>query len=1734
MSEAKDLLDQPDLNSNLKEPLIDKGMYFNQTENFHKIAFLESINELNNIKLGKVEKNSITTLAQMEKGFEIDRHFHQGKKMIPKKKFTSIVLSSDGSIAYYGNSHGEVESLSIDMELGQELERKNSIFSLSGQKSCLKSSSVEPLKHGKIRDMVLSNDESILYCATKKRFIFRIKVQESQWVAEYIDKMFKGVSGISLSHDGKYLLAVSDDSAIRLYSIENENKDQSGEAKFPLFNYKMFIGFTLDIKCVAFTKDSSMFITGSIDGHMKIWETENNLYPKSSHKSKTGPIRRLILTGNDTYLVFGTYDGFISVWLFKEMTEYHNFYAHSHSVSILFSVSDSPYVISSSKDGQIKIFNIKDKFEENTIDSSVVYKQESRSQNELNQETASNSNEANTPRITSMKISNDSSFVLLVLEDTIKKIDIWKLKQENVIKCKLNYFPQKHSYLLRGHKDQVASLLWCPGTERLISGSNDSTIIIWEYKSVKKQLKGHTGCVRCFALNEAQTILFSGSHDKTIMKWTLDFKIDKYEGNKFGEHGDCVWAVKLFDRENKVASGSVDRSIIVWDAKNGAKISQVLEAHSLPITTLMIHDERNIMITTSLDSKLRIWDISSVQKQDPEAQRANLRTIKLNHYFKDSNEKKFKYAEPQCADFDKEKKFLVVGFRNSSIIIFNVENDLVNESINGGIVLKGHNSWIRSVKFVNLNAESNSYYIISVSYDRTMRLWKVENGEVVDKSIIEAHNEHILDVCIYENERKNEKYAVTSSAWKNIKVWKLNFEIDLSDSISYHSSKDDKNDSTTHQTSIKSFKIFNNFILTGSEDGILKIWEFEKESTQFNNVKLLKVITNLNCAVTHMEKLNDSALIIALKDGSFYKLNLNITENELYERLHFCRSGQIGSMLCHQSKFVLCTDISSKEIFLYDLNSRKLSDPAEEPARQRQFFTTNSDTSIKVSITCMISDQLEFDVPDSNQMSPIITQNVVHNFYAASIDRGIHLLQVASSSDSSNYSIRLENDKIAEELEGIMKICLVFRDLIACALRDYSIVLWRLGRNYKYRVFKGHNERITDICALDSRFYPSEFISCSRDMTIRRWNVEQRRQVFIYTGHSNAVNCVGSKDSTVWSISDDKTLRHWNSESEMPNSISEFSSTMENFLFFYRFQKKRLPDIKLINSKFGVYNHTPLHYYMYHGYNKLVEQALSLGAEIYKNKANKSPLAYAINIESQTHSQLEMATFKSLSLTKMASKEAKQLSEVSQGLTARGNREKCIDYFLSYMIDLRKVDEEKFVVNCCALEDDFIELIRHNSVFIPEFFENLLITCMDTDMPRFAESKNFPLIDTSPEDMVSENKVNELKRAENGELIVPIELKQIPFKVPLIIGSSESKKMLRNLLETNNQAIYGTPIVQFIIKSKWRKLWPLVFAICMLSWLNFFYMTMLLFNKESFTWTILFFLNTSVLLTVEIYQMFCSETFISYFDFWNCIDLFRIFLCYFWLCLLVTVGVEEYIFATWLMVLSNVMRGISGFRCISMTRYYIKLLGYAVKDTYSFIIIFLFSTLGFGILYLESSNTIKSDNIFEVIWKTPYELNMGAFTTTNELLPYTTFMIASLVNVIMMLNLLISILGDSYDKFQANAIELDTRAMAEVILELEEFFTWQDSRVDKNFINVIDVLNTNKMQTWEGKIKEIEKIVKVGGKDLKLSIAKLAANIDKYSKSFKDIEDRLQDMKEASDKRAKNIFDEINKIAKPK
>jgi hypothetical protein len=107
----------------------------------------------------------------------------------------------------------------------------------------------------------------------------------------------------------------------------------------------------------------------------------------------------------------------------------------------------------------------------------------------------------------------------------------------------------------------------------------------------------------------------------------------------------------------------------------------------------------------------------------------------------------------------------------------------------------------------------------------------------------------------------------------------------------------------------------------------------------------------------------------------------------------------------------------------------------------------------------------------------------------------------------------------------------------------------------------------------------------------------------------------------------------------------------------------------------------------------------------------------------------------------------------------------------------------------------------------------------------------------------------------------------------------------------------------------------------------------------------------------------------------------------------------------------------------------------AIKDTSSFLLLLAYTTIAYSTLF-----KILGDNEVNGIIDTmilAFKLNLGDFDPKNNSVgQYIVFIITAIMNLIIMLDLCISNLVDSYDKVQFTMIESDYEQMIEVIIEM--------------------------------------------------------------------------------------------------
>jgi len=176
---------------------------------------------------------------------------------------------------------------------------------------------------------------------------------------------------------------------------------------------------------------------------------------------------------------------------------------------------------------------------------------------------------------------------------------------------------------LYSHTGLVLSVTFSPDNLRIASNSMDRSIKIWDTYSgqLLNTLTGHTHYVKSVAFSSDNLKIVSGSSDDSIKIWNvisgqLLKTLDSFTGS--------VLSVAFSHDNLRIVLGSRYNSIKIWDAElgtpsivsssgNGARLLNILYGHTGPIFAVAFSPDNLRIASGSCDSSIKIWDIRSSQ-----------------------------------------------------------------------------------------------------------------------------------------------------------------------------------------------------------------------------------------------------------------------------------------------------------------------------------------------------------------------------------------------------------------------------------------------------------------------------------------------------------------------------------------------------------------------------------------------------------------------------------------------------------------------------------------------------------------------------------------------------------------------------------------------------------------------------------------------------------------------------------------------------------------------------------------------------------------------------------------------------------------------------------------------------------------------------------------------------------------------------------------------------------------
>lgn len=167
-----------------------------------------------------------------------------------------------------------------------------------------------------------------------------------------------------------------------------------------------------------------------------------------------------------------------------------------------------------------------------------------------------------------------------------------------------------------GHFGRVFSVAFSGNGELFASGGEDGSIHLWNLKKIKgivsfnnlepdRRLLGHLNTIHSVAFSPDSQRLASGSADKTIKVWNL--KTGKAIASLAGNSGTML-SVAISPNGEILAGGSLLGRIKLWNLKTGELID-TLSAHSRWVESVVFSPDGHILASGSSDKTVKLWDL---------------------------------------------------------------------------------------------------------------------------------------------------------------------------------------------------------------------------------------------------------------------------------------------------------------------------------------------------------------------------------------------------------------------------------------------------------------------------------------------------------------------------------------------------------------------------------------------------------------------------------------------------------------------------------------------------------------------------------------------------------------------------------------------------------------------------------------------------------------------------------------------------------------------------------------------------------------------------------------------------------------------------------------------------------------------------------------------------------------------------------------------------------------------
>ncbi|EDO46075.1 predicted protein, partial [Nematostella vectensis] len=181
-----------------------------------------------------------------------------------------------------------------------------------------------------------------------------------------------------------------------------------------------------------------------------------------------------------------------------------------------------------------------------------------------------------------------------------KKVKVWEMLNDVCL-------PKG---IMHGCSFAVTSVEFDPQEKLLLAASNDQACRVWTVgdERLRHTLTGHTNKVMTAKFMGDATKLVSGSHDRTLKVWDLRSKACTRTIFAGSSCNDLV----INEGIGQIVSGHFDKRIRLWDTRSESIVSEILLQGK--VTSLDLSPDMNQVLASTRDDTLKVIDLRSTSQ----------------------------------------------------------------------------------------------------------------------------------------------------------------------------------------------------------------------------------------------------------------------------------------------------------------------------------------------------------------------------------------------------------------------------------------------------------------------------------------------------------------------------------------------------------------------------------------------------------------------------------------------------------------------------------------------------------------------------------------------------------------------------------------------------------------------------------------------------------------------------------------------------------------------------------------------------------------------------------------------------------------------------------------------------------------------------------------------------------------------------------------------------------------